>query len=360
MPIKTPPARTAVVLLGLGEPDGEEAVRPVLFNRLADPAGSRLPDPIRTMLASVLSGRRAKAARAVQAQLGGRSPLLESTELLAAALEAALEEGFGAGQGSPPRELRVFIAMRHWHPLPPDTAARVRDYGPELVVLLPLHPQHSAATTGGSVRAWREAAQTVGLEADTRLLCCHPTQAGFIDALAAAIRPRYDRALRHGRPRLLLSGQGLRARLAKQGDPFPWQCERTAESLIAALGIDDPDWVLCQHGAGREPAWLGPSTEEEIRRAGRDRVPVLVVPISFPSERIETLVEIESGQRRLAEEAGVPHFVRVPAPGADPAHVAGLARLVRRAIESGLPVCAQNGGRICPDGLAGCPQQRSR
>ncbi|WP_310110833.1 ferrochelatase [Azospirillum sp. BE72] len=356
------PRRVAVVLFNLGGPDAPESVRPFLFNLFADPAIIRLPNPFRFLIASLISGRRAKPATEIYAQLGGKSPLLENTEAQAAALEAALEADPGVDRGADPAadgaETKVFIAMRYWHPMSAETAARVKEYDPDLVVLLPLYPQFSTTTTASSAKVWHEAAKTVGLTAPTRLLCCYPTQAGFIDASAALIRPLYEAAKAHGTPRVLFSAHGLPKKVVTSGDPYHWQCERTAESIAAALGIEHLDWVNCYQSRVGPMEWIGPSTDAEIRRAGQDGVPILVVPMAFVSEHSETLVEIEIEYRHLAKEAGVPHFTRVPTVGVHPGFIDGLARLVRQMVAGKATVCAQNGDRICPSNFPGCPQAR--
>ncbi|SMH55721.1 ferrochelatase [Azospirillum agricola] len=348
----SPPRRLAVVLFNLGGPDAPEAIRPFLFNLFADPAIIRLPNPFRFLVASLISGRRAKPATAIYAHLGGRSPLLENTEAQAAALEARL----GSEPGLGGTESRVFVAMRYWHPMSAETAAKVKAYDPDLVVLLPLYPQFSTTTTASSAKAWREAADTVGLTAPTRLVCCYPTQAGFIDAAADRIRPLYEAARAFGTPRVLFSAHGLPKKVVTGGDPYQWQCERTAESIAAALGVDHLDWVSCYQSRVGPMEWIGPSTDEEIRRAGRDGVPILVVPMAFVSEHSETLVEIEIEYRHLAKEAGVPHFTRVPTVGVHPAFIEGLARLVGQTLAGDRPACSQNGGRLCPATFSGCPQ----
>lgn len=345
--------RIAVVLFNLGGPDSPEAVRPFLFNLFNDPSIIRIPNPMRFLLASFISGRRAKAAKAIYAELGGKSPLLENTEAQAAALETALKNS-GAAEGM---EAKVFIAMRYWHPMSAETAAQVKEYAPDLVVLLPLYPQFSTTTTASSARVWDEAAKVVGLTAPTRLVCCYPTQPGFIDASAAVIRPLYEKARNHGKPRVLFSAHGLPEKVVKAGDPYQWQCERTAESIAAALCIEDLDWVNCYQSRVGPMTWIGPSTDEEIRRAGQDGVPILVVPMAFVSEHSETLVEIEIEYRHLAKEVGVPWFGRVPTVGVEPAFIDGLAKLVRQSVATPKAVCAQNGGRICPTGFSGCLQQ---
>ncbi|KAA0597619.1 ferrochelatase [Azospirillum lipoferum] len=348
------PRRVAVVLFNLGGPDAPEAVRPFLFNLFADPAIIRLPNPFRFLIASLISGRRAKPATAIYAQLGGKSPLLENTEAQAAALEGIL----GADPATAGAETKVFIAMRYWHPMSAETAARVKAYDPDLVVLLPLYPQFSTTTTASSAKAWHEAARTVGLTAPTKLLCCYPTQAGFIDATADLIRPLYEAAKAHGRPRVLFSAHGLPKKVVTAGDPYQWQCERTAESIAAALGIDDLDWINCYQSRVGPMEWIGPSTDAEIRRAGQDGVPILVVPMAFVSEHSETLVEIEVEYRHLARQAGVPHFTRVPTVGVHPGFIDGLARLVRQTVAGRAAICSQKGDRICPSNFSGCPQAR--
>ncbi|MBF5095032.1 ferrochelatase [Azospirillum sp. INR13] len=356
------PRRVAVVLFNLGGPDAPESVRPFLFNLFADPAIIRLPNPFRFLIASLISGRRAKPAAEIYAQLGGKSPLLENTEAQAAALEAALGADLAADLGADPAadwaESKVFIAMRYWHPMSAETAARVKEYDPDLVVLLPLYPQFSTTTTASSAKVWHESAKTVGLTAPTRLLCCYPTQAGFIDASADLIRPLYEAAKAHGTPRVLFSAHGLPKKVVTSGDPYQWQCERTAESIAAALGIEHLDWVNCYQSRVGPMEWIGPSTDAEIRRAGQDGVPILVVPMAFVSEHSETLVEIEIEYRHLAKEAGVPHFTRVPTVGVHPGFIDGLARLVRQMVAGKATVCAQNGDRICPSNFPGCPQAR--
>ncbi|HYG84706.1 MAG TPA: ferrochelatase [Azospirillum sp.] len=342
------PTRTAVVLFNLGGPDAPDAIRPFLFNLFYDPSIIGLPTPLRFLLANVIARRREKPAREIYAQLGGKSPLLENTQAQAAALEAAL-----AGGG----EVRTFIAMRYWHPMSTETAAAVKEFAPDLVILLPLYPQWSTTTTASSLRVWREAAETVGLKAETRVVCCYPTEPGFIVASARLVQQAHAEATRYGRPRVLFSAHGLPKRVVAAGDPYQWQCERTARAIADALNIPNLDWVNCYQSRVGPLEWIGPSTDEEIRRAGRDKVPVVVVPIAFVSEHSETLVEIEVEYRHLAKGLGVPYFARVPTVGVEPAFIGGLVRLVRQTMDCDRFMCSQTKGRLCPSGFPGCPQR---
>lgn len=337
-------ARTAVVLFNLGGPDRSEAIRPFLFNLFNDPAILQVPQPFRWLLAQVISRRRAPKAKIIYDQMGGGSPLLPLTEEQARALEAALGG-----------DTKVFVAMRYWHPLSEATAAAVKAWRPDEVVLLPLYPQFSTTTTGSSVTAWARAARAVGLEVATRLVCCYPTEPGFIAASAAQIGPALDRAATHGRPRLLFSAHGLPKKVVDAGDPYQWQVERTAAAVAGALDRPDLDWRVCYQSKVGPLEWLGPSTDDEIRRAGRDGIAVVVVPIAFVSEHSETLVELDIEYRHLAEASGVPVYERVPAVATAPAFIDGLARLVRRA-RDGNGVISESGERICPAACGRCAQ----
>ncbi|WP_207485373.1 ferrochelatase [Arenibaculum pallidiluteum] len=339
--------RIAVVLFNLGGPDRLDAVRPFLFNLFADPAIIRTPAILRIPLAYALSRRRARQAVPIYRQLGGGSPLLANTEAQARALEAALADRYDA---------RCFVAMRYWHPMSDETAHAVKAFDPKRIILLPLYPQFSTTTTASSIRVWDLATRAAGVDVPTSTICCYPTEQGFIEASAKLVREAYDRASAHGRPRVLFSAHGLPRRVVRGGDPYQWQCERTTEALVARLGIPGLDWTNCYQSRVGPLEWIGPSTDQEIERAGRDGAPVVVVPITFVSEHSETLVEIEIEYRHLAQTHGVPWFERVPAVGAEPAFIQGLAALVGRTAETACGVCSERGGQLCPAGWRGCPQ----
>lgn len=309
--------RRAIVLLNLGGPDSLGAVRPFLVNLFSDPAIIALPSPLRWVLARLIAWRRSATARDIYAYLGGGSPLLANTEAQARALEEKLGEGN-----------RCFIAMRYWHPLSGETAAAVKGWGPEEIVCLPLYPQFSTTTAASSLTAWREAAARHGIDCPTRVVQFYPTAQGFIAALAAKIAPVLDEAERSHTPRLLLSAHGLPLKIVRAGDPYPQQIEKTVAALVTALDRPGLDWVVCYQSRVGPLAWLGPTTDEEIRRAGREGVAVVVAPISFVSEHSETLVELDRDYRRLAAAEGVPAFHRVPAVGTDRRFIAALAALV--------------------------------
>ncbi len=342
--------RRAVVLLNLGGPDSLESVRPFLFNLFNDKAIFRLPQPFRSWLAAYVAKRRTPTAIEIYRHLGGGSPLLANTEAQATALHAAL----GGGDS-----FKIFLAMRYWHPFTAQTVADVQAWKPDEVLLLPLYPQYSTTTTASSLEAWRQTARSFGLTAPTRAICCYPTDAGFIAAAAGLIAPKLEETRRHGKPRLLLSAHGLPEKVVAGGDPYRFQIEQTVAAIVSKLGVPDLDWAVCYQSRVGPLKWIGPSTDEEIHRAGRDKVPVVVAPIAFVSEHSETLVEIEIDYRKLAAQVGVPHFERVPTVGTAPEFIDALAGLIRKIAGSSTQPASQclpgAGKRICPKASTACP-----
>jgi protoporphyrin/coproporphyrin ferrochelatase len=336
-------ARIAVVLMNLGGPDRLEAVQPFLFNLFSDPAILRLPALVRFPLARIIAWRRSPVAQEIYRKLGGGSPLLANTEAQARALETVLGP-----------QHRCFVAMRYWDPTSDQTARAVADWAADVVVCVPLYPQFSTTTTASSLAAWRASAKHRRIECPTRVVCCYPSDAGFVEALAGMIRPALSSAAGHEKPlRLLLTAHGLPKKIVRAGDPYPNQVETTAAAVVAALNRPGLDWTVCYQSRIGPLEWIGPATDDEIRRAGRDGVPVVVAPISFISEHSETLVELDLDYRDLAAASGVPAYYRVPTVGSEPGFIRSLAELVRRAcIEDRVGGCAADFARCALSGLA--------
>ncbi|MGB8275564.1 MAG: ferrochelatase [Alphaproteobacteria bacterium] len=343
-------SRTAVVLFNLGGPDSPEAVRPFLFNLFNDKAIIGAPAPIRFVLASLISTRRAPVAREIYSHLGGGSPILANTQAQAEALSRELDHG--------PGEYEVFICMRYWHPRSEAVVAAVKKYGPSDVVLLPLYPQYSTTTTGSALADWSRAAGKTGLQAPTRGPCCYPTLPGFIEAVADGVKVAIAAAkdATSAPIRVLFSAHGLPKRIVAAGDPYQWQVERTAAAVVERLGMPGLDWVVCYQSRVGPLEWIGPATDEEIGRAGRDGVAAVVAPVAFVSEHSETLVELDIEYGKLARLAGVPAYVRAPTVGTAPPFIRGLASLVRDAKAAGPGVHRPKAEERCPAPHLRCPQ----
>ncbi|MBM3488643.1 MAG: ferrochelatase, partial [Alphaproteobacteria bacterium] len=336
--------KTAVVVFNLGGPDAPEAVRPFLFNLFNDPAIMRAPGPARWALAQLISRRRAPVARSIYAKIGGRSPILPETEKQAAALAAALAE--------PGETIRVFVAMRYWHPLAAEVAAEIAVFAPDRLVLLPLYPQFSTTTTGSFLRIWEDIATMRSVP--THRICCYPAEPGLIAAVAALTRAGFETARAAGTPRVIFSAHGLPKKFVADGDPYQHQVEATVASVVAAAGIAGLDHVIAYQSRVGPLEWIGPYTDAEIRRAGSERRPVVVVPVAFVSEHSETLVELDIEYGELAYEAGVPAYVRVPTVGTTALFIDGLARLVRGCLARPPGIADGAGSCFCPPGFAGC------
>ena len=341
-------SRYAVVLMNLGGPDRLDAVQPFLFNLFNDPAIIGVPQPVRWLLAQLISRRRAPTARDIYQELGGSSPLLANTEAQAEALTADLS-GRGLAE-----DVRCFIAMRYWHPLTEQTVEAVKDWRPDRVFLLPLYPQYSTTTSRSSLREWQKWAVRKGLSAPTTTLCCYPLLPGFVNAIADAVRDGLRKLSAERTPRVLFSAHGLPEKIVAAGDPYQFQVEQTAAAAVAALEGERFDWIVCYQSRVGPLQWIRPYTEDEIRRAGKDDVPLIVVPVAFVSEHSETLVELDIEYRDLAKSVGVPAYYRAPAVGVDSAFIESLGAMVADACSAGDRLCSESGTRLCPADRTQC------
>ena len=334
--------RVAVVLFNLGGPEGQASVRPFLANLFRDPAIIGLPAVLRYPLAELISRRRETAAKANYALMGGGSPLLAETEAQAEALESILRVA------APWTHPKVFVAMRYWKPFIEDVAKQVAAFVPDEVVLLPLYPQYSTTTTGSSLKAWKAAYRGAG---SVRTVCCYPTAEGWVGAQADAIRATWEKAGKPSNIRLLFSAHGLPQKIIDAGDPYQAQIEAGAAAIAARLP-ELADWRISYQSRVGPMKWLGPPTDDEIRRAGAEGKGVLICPIAFVSEHVETKVELDHEYAALAAKAGCTPYLRAPTPGVNSAFIASLTEAVLDALpREGV---APFGDWRCPAGLKQC------
>lgn len=333
-------SRVAVVLFNLGGPDSLEAVRPFLFNLFRDPAIITLPAIARYPLAALISTTRNKMAQANYAIMGGRSPQLPETEAQAVALQAEL-----VARGV---EAKTFIAMSYWKPFVRDTAADVAAWAPDQIVLLPLYPQFSTTTTASSLKAWAKSYKGPG---QSRAIGCYPTAPGVVEAYATEIRKTWNAAGRPANVRLLFSAHGLPQQVIDRGDPYEVQIRATAAAIAERLP-ELSDWEVCFQSRVGRLKWIGPSTDDAIRKAADDGVGVLISPIAFVSEHIETLVELDHEYAELAAGLGLAPYLRARTPGVTGSFIAELANAVESALlRDGVE---SYGGWRCPPGYGRC------
>jgi len=332
--------KRAVVILNLGGPDRLSSVQPFLFNLFNDKAIINLPKPLRWVVAKLISIRRAPIAKKIYSEIGGKSPILELTREQARDLEISLNSNKNI-------KSKVFIAMRYWHPMTSSTAISVKNFNPDEIILLPLYPQFSSTTTGSSLKIWSLVANKIKLKKPTKIICCYPVDDGVIQAQAELLTKEIAKAKKN--VRILFSAHGLPKKIIKAGDPYQWQVEKMARKIATKINIEFDKWAICYQSRVGPLEWIGPSLDEELKRASKDKIGVVVLPIAFVSEHSETLVELDIEYRKMASDLNIPYYGRVPALGTQPDFINGLKNLVDSATKSDLSVISGCGKRICPE-----------
>ncbi len=352
--------KIAVVLLNLGGPDSLDTVRPFLFNLFYDKAIIRLPNPFRWILANIISLGRKKKAQGVYSLLGGASPILKETKAQADALKKELGDQY-----------EVFICMRYWHPMSSEVVSKVKAYNPNEIILLPLYPQFSTTTTGSSVSDFKNTLKCAKLDIKCKVICCYPTSPGFINAHVELIRKALGDCCIHdtnSHPReggdenekgmgknkiiILFSAHGLPQKIVDGGDPYQKQIEQTVAAVVEKLQYKCEYLITYQSRVG-PLEWLKPDTEEEIKIVAREGKTIIVVPIAFVSEHVETLVELDIEYGKIATDLGA-RYIRVPALGVTKAFIEDLADNVRRVASGDVSCRAYPEKLVCPKEFSGC------
>jgi ferrochelatase len=313
--------KLGVVLFQLGGPDSLESVEPFLYNLFSDPDIIDFPFAriARQPLARLIAARRAKHVQHHYAELGGCSPLIANTMRQAEALEARLRRDVDA---------RVVVAMRYWRPFTEEAIAQLERHRPAEIVLLPLYPQYSKTTTGSSLNEWARRFQPNGWAPRVHTVEEFHEDERYIDAVCRAI----DRTLaQFPAPRdvdFVFSAHSVPVAVIESGDPYQRHIERTVD-LVWRRGGWSGRRHLCYQSKVGASKWLRPSMHETIRDlASGGRRQVLVAPISFVSDHVETLHEIDIEHRRQARELGIGEYRMVPGLNDSPEFIEALAALV--------------------------------
>ena len=311
--------KKAIILFNLGGPDKLDNVEPFLFNLFYDPAILNLPTFLRYPLAKLISNRRAPTAKKIYEELGGSSPILKLTTDQSNALEKKLN------QNDSENEYKCFIVMRCWHPRAAKVINDVKIYNPDEVVLLPLYPQYSAATSGSSINEWHEVCKKNNYKTKTSVICCYPTENFFIKSHIKEIKLKIKDLENY---KLIFSAHGLPEKNIKNGDPYQWQVEQTVNDIVKNLNLDNLDWILSYQSRVGPLKWIGPSTDDVIVENSKLGKKLVVVPIAFVSEHSETLVELDIEYKELANKNGCKSYIRVPALGTNTDFINSLSNLV--------------------------------
>ncbi|MFN3679130.1 ferrochelatase [Thermosynechococcus sp.] len=321
-------SQTGVLLLNLGGPDRPEDVRPFLYNLFSDPEIIRLPFRwLQKPLAWFISTSRARRSQANYAQIGGGSPLRRITEQQAHALQEALKD-IGI-------EANLYIGMRYWHPFTEEAIAQIKADRIRDLVILPLYPQFSISTSGSSFRLleslWNQDPELQKIR--YTLIPSWYNHPGYVAAMADLIRQELDQCPNPDEAVIFFSAHGVpKSYVTEAGDPYQEEIEACVRLIMAALNRPNAHVLAYQSRVG-PVEWLQPYTEDVIPELAAQGVKTLVVvPISFISEHIETLQEIDIEYRELAEEAGIEVFRRVPALNDHSGFISALAQLVKDAL----------------------------
>jgi protoporphyrin/coproporphyrin ferrochelatase len=314
--------KIAVVLFQLGGPDTLAAVEPFLYNLFCDPDIINFPGSFlaRKPLAKLISTTRSKKVTQRYAEIGGGSPIRRLTEQQARALEKALQRHISA---------RTIVAMRYWHPDTRDAIAALESAPYDELVLLPLYPHYSFATTGSSLKEWNRFYKP---KVPVHLIDHFFDHPDYISGLVERINSVLRQLPRPEGVHLVFSAHGLPMALVEKGDPYPQHIEATVR-MIMEMGAWPNEHTLCYQSRVGPQKWLQPpltGTLEKLAREGVKRM--LVVPISFLTEHIETLHEINIEAREQAESLGVHDFHMMPALNDSPLLIRALADLVLRAV----------------------------
>ena len=322
--------RVGVLLLNLGGPDELNDVGPFLFNLFSDPEIIRIPFPwLQKPLAWVISSLRTKKSQQNYFTIGGGSPLRRITEAQAQALQENLRQ----------RQLDtyVYVGMRYWNPFTEEAIAKIKRDRIEKLLILPLYPQFSISTRGSSFRLlekiWQEDPALSSIE--YTVIASWYQQPGYLQSMAQLIAQELDQFAHPEQVYLFFSAHGVPLSYVEEaGDPYQREIEDCTNLIIQTLNRPNPHTLAYQSRVG-PVEWLKPYTEDAIKELGAEGVKdMLVVPISFVSEHIETLQEIDIEYRELAEESGIHNFRRVPALNTYPLFINSLGELVFKALNS--------------------------
>jgi protoporphyrin/coproporphyrin ferrochelatase len=310
----------AVVALNMGGPDRPESVEPFLRNLLSDPALVKLPFPLslfqKSLFARIAARRRLAHARHGYDDMGGGSPLLRHTQ--------AQADGIARELGALGLDARPFVGMRYWHPFADEAAAAIRQLDPAGTIVVSLYPQFSPATGGSSIQDMLRALKKAGL-ADRPIVVLdrYPVLPGYVAATVASVRAGLA-AMGAPGPHVLFSAHGLPKKYVDLGDPYLTEIRQTYDAVLAALGPGIESSLAFQSRVGPRE-WLRPYVEDHLSDLARRGVRrVLMIPLGFVSDHIETLHEMDETYAGLARSLGM-EFHRPPALNDDATFVRALA-----------------------------------
>ena len=316
--------KIAVVLFNLGGPDSLEAIEPFLFNLFSDRDIFKLPFGQKTF-AKFISSRRAPKVAGEYKLIGGKSPINMWTEEQRQILQKLLRFYH--------KEIDVYTAMRYWKPLTQEAVDKVEDGDYDKIILLPLYPHYSITTTGSSYNEWMR--HYSGDKKIITLIKSYPAQYKY----AAAINQRIDETLEKFPPevrenvQLVFSAHGTPVSLVKKGDPYSKHIKETVAAVMKARKNSHAHHLCYQSKVG-PMKWLEPATDAMIRNlSAKGKKNLLIIPISFVSDHVETLFELDIEYRHVADECGIQNYIVMRGLNDSTLFLEGLTELVNEEIK---------------------------
>ncbi len=242
--------------------------------------------------------------------------------------------------------------MRCWHPRAEKVIEDVKLYDPGEIILLPLYPQYSAATSGSSIKEWNDVCIKNNYEVKTSTICCYPSDSLFIKGHVNEIIKKISNLKNF---KLIFSAHGLPEKNIRKGDPYQWQVEKSVENIVNKLNIQNLDWILSYQSRVGPLKWIGPSTEDIIVENSRLGKKIVLVPVAFVSEHSETLVELDIEYKELANKNGCVDYIRVPALGTNKDFINSLSSLVINKNENKFNENLYPPKIQCPNQFKKCP-----
>lgn len=322
--------KLGVVLFQLGGPDSLDAIEPFLYNLFCDPDIIDFPFAriARQPLAKLISTTRAKHVAHHYAEIGGKSPILEFTTRQAVALEAELRRDMDA---------RVTVAMRYWKPFTTEAIRVMEQFSPDEIVLLPLYPQYSKTTTGSSLNEWKRHWKRT--EPRVSVIEEFYEDEAYLDSVVQMVNRILAEFDDPADVDMIFSAHSVPVAVVEKGDPYQRQIERTVDLVWRRGGWPGRRHVCYQSKVGASK-WLTPSMHETVKRmAAEGRKHLLVIPISFVSDHVETLHEIDIEHREQARGLGITDYRMTAGLNDSPAFIQALSALVRA--RAGLRACSQ-------------------
>jgi ferrochelatase len=319
--------KLGVLVFNLGGPERLEDVKPFLYRLFSDPEIIRIQwAPLRKAVAFAIATLRRKTSEGYYRQIGGGSPLRRLTEDQARALEEELKK-----RG---RNARTFVGMCTWRPFLKEAVEQIAPSGVDRLIILPLFPQFSVTTTGSGFAGLHQLidSRPEFKQLNVRWIREWPANAAYIDAFAQSIQRELSKFSDPAKAHILFSAHSIPEKYVREGDPYLEQTKQSVELIMDRLGRVNPYQLSFQSKIG-PVKWLEPFTNDVIKQLGKQGImDVLVAPISFVSEHIETLYELDILYKKVAQVAGVQNFKRVPALNSDPAFIRALADIVEEAL----------------------------